>query len=375
MSKNKETKQTIFRGFSVASLRAQVALAIESGTVLYITGAPGSGKTEIIRQQADAMGYALYAAPISEMLPEDIGGVVAPDLVTKEATRLVPDIVSGVRALHESTGKPVVCFLDELNNATPSLMAASFKLIGEGKAGGYAMPEGTLFICAGNDPEDSYVAQDLPAPIVNRMTAVKYAGPTPSEYNDYMLDTGFHPAIVAFLDGNPQFISGEAKFTETGPQPTPRSWEHASKLLKSFDKIREAAGLSSLDRMFAVAGCVGEAAAKMLETNIKFYDALVPFDVIDANPATAPLPEGFAPSYMQALSIAYRMDTADKLRHILVYARRFAPEARAVFVKAVRARDKALSLGLIRAFDAQDLQGAMSFAGAASIGSDLNITA
>lgn len=368
MAKNNPT--SIFSNFHVGQLANQIRLSVMTGGVLYIEGPPGVGKTQIVNQVAEEMGYTAVCFMLSEMMPEDIGGIITADVANGVAKRLCPDVVARIHGAHQTTGRPVLAFADEINNATAMMLSSCFKLLHEGVAGGYAVPEGTRFIAAGNDPATSNVAQDLPAPLYNRMTTVKFAGPSFEEFEQHGIARRFHPAVMGFLNRNTSFLISEADFTEAGAQPTPRSWESVSDYLKVCDSL--ATPLASIDRMYGLAGRVGEKAAKMMEASLKWSDKLVPFRDIIASPDTALAPADFIPAYMQCLSCASQIETVDDAKKCSAYVRRLPREVMSVFITSLLSRPD--STQFIDAFSIDgDIEGLDGFGARSNLGAELKI--
>lgn len=333
MSKNQEHQRTSVR---VDQLEDQLALGVATKQITYIEGPPGVGKTAIIKNFAESNGYLPLCFMVSECLPEDFGGIVAADMANSVAKRLMPDIVARMHEEHKVSGKPILAFFDEINNGSQLVFSSCMKLLHEGVAAGYAVPEGTVFIAAGNPPETSNVAQELPAPLYNRMSNLVFDGPTISEFERYAMTRGVHPAVMSFLNQNPKWLIDNADFTGTGAQPTPRSWEAVSDVLNVIDKVQ---GVEKAKRTFtrfvAIASRVGDAAARMMEASLKHADQLESWANIRANPTTAKATEQFVPAYMQVVSIVPNVKNADDLRPALTYVRRLPAEIKSFFIRSL----------------------------------------
>lgn len=358
MAKNQSDVRDLSR-VNATQLAQHLAINMAVKQVSFIIGAPGCGKTEIVRQVAEAHGYHAVDFILSELLPEDIGGMVAADTKNARSVRLMPDVISRMFKEREATGKPIVAFFDELTNAPKSVTAAAFKLLHEGTAGGFKVPEDTVFIAAGNPPEVSSVADDLPAPLLNRMSLINFAGPTTTEWQDHMLNRGVHPAVMGFIKLNPSYLMDEADFNSGSATPTPRSWTAVSAKLHHLDKIKEEGKpINPVTRMSSIASSVGSKAAQMMEAALKYADQLQPWEKIKADPENCPVTSEFAPAYIQAIALitAVGLKSREDAKAAITYGRRMPREVLAV-----------LALGLSQRPDGAVLRSAMTLADSSAI--------
>jgi MoxR-like ATPase len=78
---------------------------------------------------------------------------------------------------------PGMLFLDELTNIQrPDVLAAAYKLIQDRAAGFTGFSPGVQVISAGNRPEDSSIANLLPAPLLNRVYRIEVEPPTVAQW-------------------------------------------------------------------------------------------------------------------------------------------------------------------------------------------------
>jgi SpoVK/Ycf46/Vps4 family AAA+-type ATPase len=359
MAKNTNDVRDLTR-VHVAQLKEMLAINMAIKQVTFILGPPGCGKTEIVRQVAKEQGSTAVDFILSELLPEDIGGTVVADTKNSQSIRLMPDVVARIHKVRAETGRPVVAFFDELTNAPKSVTAAAFKLLHEGTAGGFAVPEDTMFVAAGNPPEVSSVAEDLPAPLLNRMSIVNFAGPTATEWRDHMLNRGVHPAVMGFVHMNGSYLIEEADFNSGSATPTPRSWAAVSAMLHHLDKLKETDGkpLNVVTRMSSIASRVGSRAAQMMEASLKYADQLQPWSAIKADPENCPVTQEFAPAYIQAIALIAAVGERSKedAKSAIIYGRRLPREVLAV-----------LALGLSQRPDGAVLRSAMTLSDSTAI--------
>jgi KaiC/GvpD/RAD55 family RecA-like ATPase len=221
---------------------------------ILLLGAPGIGKTEIIRQKAKEEArrlekifvdlrevneelleqifeypdkfyiYLRVVAP--HIFPEDLG---IPKMVNhasnKDYVEYVPPKVLKVLSLPEIHG---VLFIDEITNVQrDDQISMYYSLILEKEAGfQLKLSRNVKIVLAGNTPEWSTIVRELPAPLINRMKIFEVTPPTVDEWIDYMQRTyndRWEKACAVYLKMFPAelLIPPKQAFEAF---PTPRSW-------------------------------------------------------------------------------------------------------------------------------------------------------
>ncbi len=202
---------------------------------LFIWSAPGIGKSSAIKQIADELGIDFIDLRLSLLNPVDLRGLPFIDKESKKATWLPPDFLPNGN--HAKRG---ILFLDEMNLAPASVLAAGYQLILDRKLGSYILPDGWKIFAAGNRADDQANVTKFPAPLANRFIHVDLESDL-DEWRKWAIGHGISGEIIAFLSKMPQHlfkmpIAGQRSF------PTPRSWENASKLYSLSLPIDSAVG-------------------------------------------------------------------------------------------------------------------------------------
>lgn len=134
---------------------------------LLITGYPGIGKTEMIKQIArenDAHLEIIIGATVD---PTDIGGLPAlsPDRTTYH--HAAPSFVGRILKAKERGQRSILCF-DEINSAPPAVQAVCHRVILEGVVGETKLPEDTWMVAAMNPVDIATNGNTLSPPLANR---------------------------------------------------------------------------------------------------------------------------------------------------------------------------------------------------------------
>lgn len=199
-----------------------------------IMGAPGIGKTSIVRQVVRARGMRVWDVRWGQLLPADARGVPVPvSLDPADAARGVTLFYPPAFWPREGLG---VIFLDEFNQSTPSMMGLAQQLLLDRKFGDYVVPDGIVVWAAGNRKSDGAAVHEIPGPVNNRVAHydVEIDFPSWEEWAYRSRADGggeIDTKIISFLRFRQVLLH---KFKrEDRAWPSPRSWEMANRRLKA----------------------------------------------------------------------------------------------------------------------------------------------
>ena len=203
-----------------------------------IWGAPGIGKSSIVRQVAEEQGLCFVDVRLSQLAPTDLRGLPVPkDGITCWAP---PEFLP-------RAGKGIL-FLDEVNMAPPAMQGVAQQLILDRRVGNYTVPGGWFVWAAGNRKIDRASVFDMPAPLANRFIHLELE-PCVENFRLYAFRHGFNDHIVAFVAFRHDLLH-KVMPNETS-WPSPRSWEMANKLHQANLNIEPAVGVSSAAEFYA----------------------------------------------------------------------------------------------------------------------------
>jgi MoxR-like ATPase len=212
----------------------------------YLHGAPGIGKSSIIRDFAEQKCLPLHVVILSQIEAADLRGLPALDHKNKRTTWYPPEFLP-------SDGAGIL-FLDELSAAEPRLQVAAYQLILDRRVGDYVLPPDWWVVGAGNAPDDGAVSFDMGSALADRLVHFRVV-PEPREWIRWGQNHNISPEVLAFIQVKPDFLESNQLQQQNGQLigPTPRSWERVSRVLE-LEKTRST-------REYIVSGIVGEAAA------------------------------------------------------------------------------------------------------------------
>ena len=238
------------RTVTLAAAKREVMVCMKRKRPVFLWGAPGIGKSELVAGITEDLGGKLYDLRLALMDPSDLKGILyfntaigsaewnaPPDLPTKEEASKYPVIV---------------LFLDEMNSAAPATQAAAYQLVLNRRIGTYELPDNVVIVAAGNRDTDRGVVYRMPSPLANRFVHLNLRVDFDS-WNDWALNHAINPDVVAYVTCNKNDLFNFDPRQSGASFATPRSWSFVSDLLQE--------DLADVELTDLVAGTVGEGVA------------------------------------------------------------------------------------------------------------------
>jgi len=223
----------------------------------FLWGAPGIGKSSIVKQIAQENDLDFIDLRLALMDPTDLKGIPFYDKESHTALWAPP-------AFLPREGKGIL-FLDELNSAAPAVQSSAYQLILDRRVGEYELPEGWAIVAAGNREGDRGVTYRMPAPLANRFVHFELEVSV-DDWREWAYKYGLDSRIIAYISyKNEHLFTFDAK-NESKSFATPRSWEYVGNILK--------ASIAPALLLETVSGAVGRDVAVSFLSFLKVMDKL-----------------------------------------------------------------------------------------------------
>lgn len=200
----------------------EVLLHVAVVRPVFLWGAPGIGKSSLVRAFAESLGLECVTLLGTQLAPEDLIGV--PQIVDGRS-RFAPP-------LSIARDEPYCLFLDELNASTAEVQKAFYSLILDRRIGEYELPPGSVVIGAGNRATDNALARPMASALVNRLVHLHLRA-SADDWLRWASGAGIHPWVLDYLRNRPDHLWTAPPKTEE-PFSTPRSWHMLSDALHSY---------------------------------------------------------------------------------------------------------------------------------------------
>ncbi len=213
---------------------------------VFIWGAPGIGKSSIVKQIAAEQNLEFLDLRLSLLDPTDLKGIPFFNAATNEGVWAKPSFLPSGK---ESKG---ILFLDEINTAPPAVQASAYQLVLDRKVGEYELPEGWSIIAAGNRENDRGIIYKMPPPLANRFVHFEMEVDF-DDWKAWAYSMKIESSIIAYLAYDKSMLFTFDATSNEKSFATPRSWEYVDSIVKSGIEVE-----LILD---SISGAVGREAA------------------------------------------------------------------------------------------------------------------
>ncbi len=283
---------------------------------IFIFGAPGIGKTQIVAQVCDELGQQMYGKPLNLHFvdgefaePVDFSGV--PSVVQVEEPSEESPYGKGVTRANVSVNllpfdngtddMGGIIFIDELNRMPQEVIKVFMKLAQSRRLGQtYQIPLKWYIVAAGNRPEDDpREVKPMGTALRDRFSVVNFV-PTVKGWKEYIsgsrLKDVIIPELLDFLDFQQDYFHRLDPSKQMIKYPTPRAWTDAAVGLKRVLDELESEGVTEIGEKDLLNAFQTEVGYEAANAFVDFYkvakeipvkDLMLPF----TDPDKAPLPD------------------------------------------------------------------------------------
>ena len=215
---------------------------IERQRPVFLLGAPGIGKTAIMRQIADELDVGLVSYSMTHHTRQSALGL--PFIVQKEyggkeydvSEYTMSEIIASVYDCIEATGhEEGILFLDEINCVSETLNPAMLQFLQFKTFGRHAVPKGWIVVTAGNPPEFNKSVREFDIVTWDRLKRIDVR-PDLAAWKEYAYSHRVHPAVLTYLEVKQDDFYRIETTPEGRSFVTPRGWDDLSQMIALYEQ-------------------------------------------------------------------------------------------------------------------------------------------
>jgi hypothetical protein len=241
---------------SVKEIAKVVMMGFKLKHAVFIHGAPGIGKSDIIRQIGAIQNRPVYDIRLALMNPVDLRGI--PMVVNGETVWMAPEFFKHA--------ENAILFFDEFPAAPPAVQAAAYQIVLDRQIGEFKLPASCDIVAAGNRQEDKGLNYKIAPALLNRFVHLNVEHDFEA-WKDWALNNNVHSDVIGFLNFRTELLFRFSQGTNTGNFPTPRSWARMSEAIKL---IETDGSFTGMDNLTIFAGYVGVGTATEFQSFRKY---------------------------------------------------------------------------------------------------------
>lgn len=210
---------------------------------IFLLGAPGIGKTQIMEQVARECQVGLVAYTITHHTRQSAIGL---PFVSKEVFEgreytvteyTMSEIVASIyKSIRETGLKEGILFIDEINCVSETLAPAMLQFLQCKSFGNHRIPKGWLIAAAGNPPEYNKSVREFDVVTMDRVKKIQVE-PDFQAWKSYAYQANIHPAVLSYLNTKPQYFYQMESTVDGKFFATPRGWEDLSRLIAVYEQL------------------------------------------------------------------------------------------------------------------------------------------
>lgn len=309
-----------------ALLKNHLLKQFENKNTCLITGAPGVGKTDLIKSVADLYNSKheekcdlVLSHPVIKD-PTDYRGLGA--LVDGNKAEFIP--FGDLRRLMEAT-KPTLCFLDDLGQANASVQAAIMQLLLAREIDGKKISDHVVFFAATNRAGDRAGVSGLLEPVKSRFKTIIEFTVHLDDWIEWAIRNNMPAQLVSFNRFKPtHLISPFVPNREIVNSASPRTIANVGELMNE--------GIEKEIEFEIIQGAAGNAFATEFVAFLNRSRDLPSFEDILRNPSGTPIPKEPSDLYAICGCISAALNTENYYK-AEVFIKRLPPEYQIMTIK------------------------------------------
>ena len=306
-----------------SELAGALTIAMEQKLNVLIKGKPGIGKTDIVKQAAEASENELIMSHPVVSDPVDYKGM--PAIINIEGQQRAEFLPFGdLEALIEAE-QPTIFFMDDLGQAPPAVQAAAMQLLLARQINNHKVSDHVCFIAATNNKEDKAGVSGILEPVKSRFCSIIKLDVDLEDWVSWAINKGNIPTeLIAFIRFRPNLLDDFKPTADLTNSSCPRTVENCAKWMN--------ANLPRELEYEVFSGAAGEGFASELMSFLKIFRQLPNPDRVLMDPEKANVPTDPATLYAICGALAARA-SEQNMNRVVKYSNRLPDEFSVLMIR------------------------------------------
>ncbi len=209
---------------------------------VFLIGAPGIGKTAIMKQIAEEIGVGLLSYSMTHHTRQSVLGLPFIEHKTYDGKEYsvseytMSEIIASVYDLMEESGvKEGILFIDEINCVSETLAPIMLQFLQYKVFGKHRVPDGWIVVAAGNPPEYNDSVREFDIVTWDRLKRIDVE-PDFDVWKEFAYKTHVHSAIVTYLGIKRSNFFNISTTLDGKRFVTARGWDDLGRIIELYEK-------------------------------------------------------------------------------------------------------------------------------------------
>lgn len=316
------------------ALKKYLITCMNAGLVPFVTGQPGIGKSDIVRQIAKEYNLEVIDIRLAQADITDLNGL--PRFKDNRAEFVPFNIFPLEDSPLPKNKQGWLVFLDEFNSAPRSIQAAAYRILLDRQVGNHNLHPHCVLMAAGNRKEDKAIVNDLSTATLSRLVHFQLDVNKEEWMYDYAIPNQLDGRLIAFINAFPDKLNTFDPEKSDKTFSCPRTIAFLDKLIKSKEQLGNP-NITDED-LILFSGCVGDGVATEFINFVKVFTQVPKYADIVKDPVNTPIPDESALKWATITSLVQNADKKDSAQFIK-YVSNFDVSFQIVFLRMLLKKD------------------------------------
>ena len=316
-------------------VKTAIEHCMKARLVPFIQSSPGIGKSSIVKEIAKEYNLKLIDCRLSSMEPTDLVGL---PWIENGVAKFNPYNVFPLEGTEIPEGyEGFLLFLDEFNSASRATQAAAYRVVLDREVGQHKLHSHCFVVAAGNKMSDNAIVNRLSTAMSSRVIHLNMEVNFEDWRDNFAIPNKVDERIIAYLSVNNDRLMRFDPDKDDQTFTCPRTWEFASKLLKTFGNRQ----VNTKD-IALLGGAITVEEASAFVQFCRVYKDIITIEKLLANPDIE-APTDIAITWATVIHLINKTDK-DNSQVVLNFIDRLPTTFKIVFMRSIKKNNPSLLL-------------------------------